>query len=56
MGGPGFAVCVAWAQGYLCRNLCSLAVHVLNQVGYHIGVSVTTKRIAGTTVHFITHD
>lgn len=95
----------------LCRNLCPLAAHVLNQVDatlpvaerpviiavsvdiyadkradlmedfhkwdlvpqwhwavgspgqlaavwrrYEIGVSVATKRIAGTTVHYITHD
>jgi protein SCO1 len=95
----------------LCRNLCPLAAHVLNQVDatlpvaerpviiavsvdiyadkradlmedfhkwnlvpqwhwavgrprqlasvwndYSIGVQVTTKRIAGTTVHYITHD
>jgi cytochrome oxidase Cu insertion factor (SCO1/SenC/PrrC family) len=95
----------------LCRNLCPLAAHVLNQVDrdlpaarrpvilavsvdvyadsradlledyrrwhlvpqwrwavgsprqlkavwrrYHVGVSVKTKRIAGTTVHFVTHD
>ena len=95
----------------LCRNLCPLAAHVLNQVDrdlptaqrpvilavsvdiyadsradlledyrrwdlvpqwhwavgkprqleavwrrYHIGVSVKTKRIAGTTIHFVTHD
>jgi protein SCO1/2 len=95
----------------LCRNLCPLAAHVLNQVDrdlpaaqrpvilavsvdiyadsradllqdyrrwdlvpqwhwavgkpreleavwrrYHVGVSVKTKRIAGTTVHYVTHD
>jgi cytochrome oxidase Cu insertion factor (SCO1/SenC/PrrC family) len=95
----------------LCRNLCPLAAHVLNQVDhdlpaaqrpvilavsvdiyadsrpdllqdyrrwdlvpqwhwavgeprqleavwrrYRVGVSVKTKRIAGTTVHYITHD
>ena len=95
----------------LCRNLCPLAAHVLNQVDrdlpaarrpvilavsvdvyadsradlledyrrwhlvpqwhwavgrprqletvwrrYHVGVSVKTKRLAGTTVHFVTHD
>ena len=95
----------------LCRNLCPLAAHVLNQVDrdlpvarrpviiavsvdvyansradlredfrrwdlvpqwhwavgthrqlaavwrrYHVGVSVKTKTVAGTTVHFITHD
>jgi hypothetical protein len=38
----------------LCRNLCPLSASVWDR--YEVGVSVAARRIAGVTVHFITHD